>query len=79
MIVEHHTCEILTPSRALIFNRVVGGGIFITPALVLALVGSKGIAIVLWVIGGVIQWAGLVFSVLMLEQWLKLSQVDDIS
>ena len=50
----------LTSLRSLIFNRVVGGGIFVTPPLVLALVGSKGIALVLWVIGGVIQWSGFV-------------------
>jgi hypothetical protein len=53
--------EILTTSRGLIFNRVLGGGIFVTPPLVLALVGDKSIALVLWVIGGIIQLAGYVY------------------
>ena len=37
---------------------MVGTGIFVAPPAVLAIVGSKGLALVLWLIGGVITWAG---------------------
>lgn len=43
---------------ALILNKMVGTGIFVAPSAVLAITGSKGISIVLWLIGGMVSWAG---------------------
>ena len=39
-------------------NRVVGTGIFVAPPVVLAITGSKGFSLVLWLVGGIIAWAG---------------------
>jgi amino acid transporter len=36
-----------------------GTGIFVTPTVVLAIVNSKGVALLLWLAGGFITWAGL--------------------
>jgi amino acid transporter len=44
----------------LILNRMVGSGIFVTPRLVLLGTGSVGISLILWVLGGVISFCGLV-------------------
>ena len=38
---------------ALIFNKMVGSGIFTTPGLVLSLTKSKALALGLWAVGGV--------------------------
>ncbi|CAI7564991.1 unnamed protein product [Penicillium pancosmium] len=43
---------------ALIFNRVVGTGIFATPSTILSLAGSVGLALFMWVIGTIIALAG---------------------
>jgi cytosine/uracil/thiamine/allantoin permease len=43
----------------LIFNRVVGTGIFATPATIFRLSGSTGMALMLWVIGICIAGAGM--------------------
>lgn len=43
----------------LIFNRMVGTGIFATPSSILALSGSVGLALFIWVIGMLIAGAGL--------------------
>ncbi|KAM3417993.1 hypothetical protein BST61_g6204 [Cercospora zeina] len=43
----------------LIFNRVVGTGIFATPATIYRLSGSTGMALMLWVIGICIASAGM--------------------
>ncbi|KAJ5980321.1 Amino acid/polyamine transporter I [Penicillium waksmanii] len=43
---------------ALIFNRVVGTGIFATPSTILSLSGSVGLALFMWVIGTIIALAG---------------------
>lgn len=43
----------------LIFNRVVGTGIFATPATIFRLAGSTGMALMLWVIGICIAGAGM--------------------
>ena len=37
---------------------MVGTSIFVAPPVVLAIVGSKGLDLILWVVGGVIAWAG---------------------
>lgn len=42
----------------LIFNRIIGTGIFATPGSILALSGSTGLSLFLWVAGSIIAWAG---------------------
>ncbi|KAL5333549.1 amino acid/polyamine transporter I [Aspergillus crustosus] len=42
----------------LIFNRVIGTGIFATPSTILALSGSVGLALFMWVFGTLIAVAG---------------------
>lgn len=42
----------------LIFNRVVGTGIFATPSTILQLSGSVGLSLFLWMIGTAIAMAG---------------------
>ncbi|KAJ5774124.1 hypothetical protein N7457_009020 [Penicillium paradoxum] len=42
----------------LIFNRVIGTGIFATPSTILALTGSVGLSLFMWVAGTVIALAG---------------------
>lgn len=46
-------------TSALILNKMVGTGVFVAPPTVLAITGSKGISLVLWLLGGVVSWAGL--------------------
>ena len=43
----------------LVFNRMVGTGIFATPSSILALSGSVGLALFIWVIGMLIAAAGM--------------------
>ncbi|KJZ78515.1 hypothetical protein HIM_01906 [Hirsutella minnesotensis 3608] len=43
----------------LIFNKVIGTGIFSTPSIVFAVTGSVGISLILWMIGGVLAFCGL--------------------
>ncbi|KAK0203145.1 high affinity methionine permease [Desarmillaria ectypa] len=43
----------------LIFNRIIGTGIFATPSTILSSSGSVGLALFLWVIGGIIAASGL--------------------
>jgi amino acid permease len=38
-------------------NRTIGSGIFTQPVNILFLAGSSGVAITLWVFGGLIIWA----------------------
>ncbi|KAL4784854.1 amino acid/polyamine transporter I [Aspergillus varians] len=42
----------------LIFNRVIGTGIFATPSTILSLSGSVGLALFMWVVGTLIAVAG---------------------
>ncbi|KAI5468119.1 amino acid/polyamine transporter I [Mariannaea sp. PMI_226] len=42
----------------LIFNRVIGTGIFATPSSILALTGSTGLSLFMWVAGALIAAAG---------------------
>ncbi|KAF2807212.1 uncharacterized protein BDZ99DRAFT_392515, partial [Mytilinidion resinicola] len=44
---------------AIILNKMFGTGIFVTPTVVLAIVNSKGVALLLWLVGGLLTWAGL--------------------
>ncbi|TBU22810.1 high affinity methionine permease [Dichomitus squalens] len=43
----------------IIFNRIIGTGIFATPSTILGLSGSVGLALFMWVIGSVIAAAGM--------------------
>lgn len=43
----------------LIFNRMVGTGIFATPATILELSGSVGLSLLMWVFGMAIACAGM--------------------
>ncbi|RAK82528.1 high affinity methionine permease [Aspergillus fijiensis CBS 313.89] len=42
----------------LIFNRVIGTGIFATPSTILSLAGSVGLSLIMWVVGTLIAMAG---------------------
>lgn len=42
----------------LIFNRIMGTGIFATPSAILALTGSVGLSLIVWIVGMVIAMAG---------------------
>jgi amino acid transporter len=46
----------------LVMSRVIGTGIFAMPGTIVQTVGSPGLALVLWVIGSLVAWAGLVID-----------------
>ncbi|KAJ7488271.1 APC amino acid permease [Mycena latifolia] len=48
----------LASAALLIFNRVIGTGIFATPSAILFSSGSVGVALVMWVLGALIAIAG---------------------
>ncbi|KAL2213206.1 amino acid transporter [Sarocladium strictum] len=65
-VVEAHVLQNRTigifGAVSLIVNKIIGSGIFSTPATIFKLAGSPGMALMCWVIGGVIATAGtLVF------------------
>ncbi|RPB05326.1 amino acid transporter [Choiromyces venosus 120613-1] len=43
----------------LIINKMIGSGVFSTPSGVLAATGSVGIALILWLVGGILALCGL--------------------
>lgn len=43
----------------IIFNRIIGTGIFATPSLILSLSGSVGVSMVMWIVGAIIAAAGM--------------------
>ncbi|KIK53749.1 hypothetical protein GYMLUDRAFT_49186 [Collybiopsis luxurians FD-317 M1] len=43
----------------IIFNRIMGTGIFATPSTILSLSGSVGLALFMWLIGAIVASAGL--------------------
>ncbi|KKZ61967.1 hypothetical protein EMCG_03524 [[Emmonsia] crescens] len=49
----------LTSAVFLIFNRMIGTGIFATPSSIFALSGSVGLSLVIWVVGMIIAAAGM--------------------
>lgn len=49
----------ITSSVFVILNKMIGTGIFSTPSGVFAATGSVGVSLFLWVIGGVLTFAGL--------------------
>jgi hypothetical protein len=51
----------------LIANRMIGTGIFATPASILSGVGSIGLALFMWVIGAIIAAAGLAVYLVRLQ------------
>ncbi|KAF2431428.1 hypothetical protein EJ08DRAFT_670030 [Tothia fuscella] len=46
----------------LIISRVIGSGIFATPGTIVKGVGSIGLALLLWIAGALISWAGLAIA-----------------
>ncbi|KII88442.1 hypothetical protein PLICRDRAFT_161541 [Plicaturopsis crispa FD-325 SS-3] len=49
----------LLSATFLIFNRIIGTGVFATPATILGQAGSVGLALFLWVIGAIVAVAGM--------------------
>ncbi|KAF2834297.1 high-affinity methionine permease-like protein [Patellaria atrata CBS 101060] len=49
----------VTSAVFLIINKMIGTGIFSTPSGIFAATGSVGVALFLWVIGGIVTFAGL--------------------
>ncbi|EEH41495.2 high-affinity methionine permease [Paracoccidioides lutzii Pb01] len=49
----------LTSAVFLIFNRMIGTGIFATPSSIFALSGSVGLALFIWVVGMIIAASGM--------------------
>lgn len=49
----------ITGAVFLILNKMIGTGIFSTPSGIFAATGSVGISIILWLIGGILTFAGL--------------------
>ncbi|KAI1611493.1 LAT family L-amino acid transporter [Exophiala viscosa] len=43
----------------LVISRVIGSGIFAMPGTIVQNVGSPGLALILWVVGAFVAWAGL--------------------
>ncbi|KAF8885470.1 amino acid/polyamine transporter I [Infundibulicybe gibba] len=43
----------------IIFNRIIGTGVFATPSTILSLSGSVGLSLFMWIIGAVIAAAGM--------------------
>lgn len=39
-------------------GMIVGSGIFSTPSFILSRVGSPGMAISIWILGGIVSYAG---------------------
>lgn len=49
----------ITSATFLVFNRMIGTGIFATPSSILALTGSVGLSMMMWVFGLLIAAAGV--------------------
>jgi hypothetical protein len=49
----------ITSSVFVILNKMIGTGIFSTPSGIFAATGSVGVSLFLWVIGGILTFAGL--------------------
>jgi hypothetical protein len=45
-------------NSSLILNKMIGTGIFVSPSVVLAATGGKGISLILWAIGCIMTTAG---------------------
>jgi amino acid transporter len=58
---HHHTHDrhlTLLPSVALVTGMIIGSGIFSSPGVIVALTGSVGASLVVWVVGGLLAWTG---------------------
>lgn len=49
----------LTSAVFIIFNRIIGTGVFATPSSILSFSGSVGLSLFMWVIGAIIAAAGM--------------------
>lgn len=49
----------VTSSVFVILNKMIGTGIFSTPSGIFASTGSVGVCLFLWIIGGILTFAGL--------------------
>lgn len=49
----------ITSSVFVILNKMIGTGIFSTPSGIFAATGSVGVSLCLWIIGGILTFAGL--------------------
>lgn len=49
----------ITGASFLILNKMIGTGIFSTPGSIFAATGSVGVAIILWIVGGILTFCGL--------------------
>jgi hypothetical protein len=49
----------ITSSVFVILNKMIGTGIFSTPSGIFAATGSVGVSLFLWIIGGILTFAGL--------------------
>ncbi|KAF8245527.1 amino acid permease [Wilcoxina mikolae CBS 423.85] len=49
----------VTSSVFLILNKMIGTGIFSTPSSIFTATGSVGVALILWIVGGIITFSGL--------------------
>lgn len=47
----------------LVISRVIGSGIFAMPGVIVQDVGSPGLALLLWLVGALVAWAGLVIAI----------------
>jgi len=50
----------LTEAISVVIGRIIGSGIFITPALIMAMVGSTSLFALVWVLGGLVTIFGAV-------------------
>jgi amino acid permease len=48
----------LLPSVALVTGMMIGSGIFSSPGLIVALTGSVGASLLVWLVGGLLAWTG---------------------
>ncbi|KAG9311599.1 APC amino acid permease [Chiua virens] len=48
----------LLSAISLIFNRVIGGGVFMVPSIILTSSGSVGMTFVMWILGALVATAG---------------------
>ncbi|KAJ7459976.1 APC amino acid permease [Mycena galericulata] len=53
-----HVCIGLTSAVFLVFNRVIGTGIYATPSVILRTSGSVGVALLMWLLGALLAAAG---------------------
>jgi len=49
----------LMSTTALIVNKIIGTGIYVSPQIVLSATGSKGVSLMIWIAGCIMTWAGL--------------------